>query len=288
MRTLTFTVPKEWDQTKLKVYLRSYCNLSARLLAKQKRVEMGLTINGVHGRANDLLKTGDQVCVNLPDIKKDIEPVHLPLSIVYEDQDIIVIDKDWSMPIYPTAGHDNDSLANALFYYYRQSGVTLGFHPVYRLDKDTSGLIVIAKHGYAAAALSKSIEKEYTAICQGQIEGASTIDAPIRLKEGYTIQREVAKQGQHAITHWKAVCHKNNHTLLHIRLETGRTHQIRVHFSHLGYPLAGDDMYGGHLDKISRQALCCSKVLFVHPVTGQRIELECPPPKDMMAVLNEA
>ena len=104
MRALTFTVPKEWEQSKLKVFLRGYCNLSARLLTKQKRVKMGLTINGEHGRANDLLKTGDVVCVNLPDIEKDIEAVPLPLSIVYEDDDIIVINKDWSMPIYPTEG----------------------------------------------------------------------------------------------------------------------------------------------------------------------------------------
>ena len=186
MRVLTFTVPKEWEQSKLKVFLRGYCNLSARLLTKQKRVKMGLTINGKHGRANDLLKTGDVVCVNLPDIEKDIEAVPLPLSIVYEDDDIIVINKAWSMPIYPTAGHDRDSLANALFYHYQTKGMKLGFHPVYRLDKDTSGLIVIAKHGYAAAILSKSIEKEYTAICEGVLQGQGTIDAPIRLKEGYT------------------------------------------------------------------------------------------------------
>ena len=198
MRALTFTVPKEWEQSKLKVFLRGYCNLSARLLTKQKRVKMGLTINGEHGRANDLLKTGDVVCVNLPDIEKDIEAVPLPLSIVYEDDDIIVINKDWSMPIYPTAGHDRDSLANALFYHYQIHGVKLGFHPVYRLDKDTSGLIVIAKHGYAAAVLSKSIEKEYTAVCEGVLKGEGTIDAPIRLKEGYTIQREIAKDGQRA------------------------------------------------------------------------------------------
>ena len=214
MRALTFTVPKEWEQSKLKVFLRGYCNLSARLLTKQKRVKMGLTINGEHGRANDLLKTGDVVCVNLPDIEKDIEAVPLPLSIVYEDDDIIVINKDWSMPIYPTAGHDRDSLANALFYHYQIHGVKLGFHPVYRLDKDTSGLIVIAKHGYAAAVLSKSIEKEYTAVCEGVLKGEGTIDVPIRLKEGYTIQREVAKDGQRAVTHWKVVGGTNHHTLL--------------------------------------------------------------------------
>lgn len=285
MRALTFTVPKEWEQSKLKVFLRGYCNLSARLLTKQKRVKMGLTINGEHGRANDLLKTGDVVCVNLPDIEKDIEAVPLPLSIVYEDDDIIVINKDWSMPIYPTAGHDRDSLANALFYHYQIHGVKLGFHPVYRLDKDTSGLIVIAKHGYAAAVLSKSIEKEYTAVCEGVLKGEGTIDVPIRLKEGYTIQREVAKDGQRAVTHWKVVGGTNHHTLLQIRLETGRTHQIRVHFSHIGHPLAGDDMYGGHLNGIGRQVLCCSKVLFVHPVTGHRIELACPPQDDMMALV---
>ena len=235
MRALTFTVPKEWEQSKLKVFLRGYCNLSARLLTQQKRVKMGLTINGEHGRANDLLKTGDVVCVNLPDIEKDIEAVPLPLSIVYEDDDIIVINKDWSMPIYPTAGHDRDSLANA--------------------------------------------------VCEGVLKGEGTIDVPIRLKEGYTIQREVAKDGQRAVTHWKVVGGTNHHTLLQIRLETGRTHQIRVHFSHIGHPLAGDDMYGGHLNGIGRQALCCSKVLFVHPVTGHRIELTCPPQDDMMALV---
>lgn len=284
MRSLTFTVPKEWDQLKLKYFLRSYCHLSARLLTKQKRVRMGLTINGNHGKANDILKTGDIVCVNLPDVEKDIESVALPLRILYEDDDILVIDKDFGMPIYPTAGHNNDSLANALFYHYQQSCARLGFHPVYRLDKDTSGLIVIAKHGYAAAILSQSIEKEYTAICEGILEGKGTIDAPIQLKEGYTIQREVSKSGQRAVTHWQAIRHANQHTLLHIRLETGRTHQIRVHFSHIGHPLAGDDMYGGHLDQIGRQALYCSKVLFQHPVTGVSMNFTCEPPKDMEAI----
>ncbi len=285
MRVLSFTVSKEWNQVKLKYFLRSYCHLSARLLTKQKHVKMGLTINGNHGKANDVLKTVDIVCVNLPDVQKDIEPIALPLRILYEDDDIIVIDKAFGMPVYPTAGHNNDSLANALFYHYQQSSVCVGFHPIYRLDKDTSGVIVIAKHGYAAAVLSESIEKEYTAICEGILEGKGIIDAPIRLKDGYTIQREVAKDGQRAVTHWQAVCHANQHTLLHIRLETGRTHQIRVHFSHIGHPLAGDDMYGGHLEQIGRQALCCSKVLFQHPVTGVCMNFTCGPQRDMEVLL---
>ena len=280
MRALTFTVPKEWEQSKLKVFLRGYCNLSARLLTKQKRVKMGLTINGEHGRANDLLKTGDVVCVNLPDIEKDIEAVPLPLSIVYEDDDIIVINKDWSMPIYPTAGHDRDSLANALFYHYQIHGVKLGFHPVYRLDKDTSGLIVIAKHGYAAAVLSKSIEKEYTAVCEGVLKGEGTIDVPIRLKEGYTIQREVAKDGQRAVTHWKVVGGTNHHTLLQIRLETGRTHQIRVHMKYIGHPLLGDFLYNPDYRFIKRQSLHSCRLTFTHPLTGEAMDFTAPLPED--------
>ncbi len=285
MRTLTFTVPKEWEQTKLKSFLRGYCRLSARLLAKQKRVDMGLTINGRHGKANDMLKAGDVVRVHLPEVKKRIEAVSLPLSVVYEDQDIIVIDKDWGMPVYPAPGHDRDSLANALAYYYRTNGVSGGFYPVYRLDKDTTGLIVLAKHSYAAAALRKAIEKEYTAVCQGVLTGKGVIDAPIGLKEGHTIQRAVCSSGRRAVTHWQAIGGTSKHTLLCIRLETGRTHQIRVHFSHIGHPLAGDDMYGGSLEHIGRQALCCSRVRFAHPVTGRCMELTCLPRADMLALV---
>ncbi len=285
MRTLNFTVTQEWVGVTLKVFLRSYCQLSARLLTKQKRIPMGLTINGEHGKANDLLKAGDLVCVNLPACQPHIEPVELPLSIMYEDVDLLVIEKAYAMPVYPTAGHDRDSLANALQYYYKTQGLQLGFYPVYRLDKDTSGLMVIAKHGYAAARLSKAITKEYTAVCEGVLTGQGTICAPIALKPGYTIQREVVPGGQFAVTHWRAIAQTNRYTLLRISLETGRTHQIRVHFAHLGYPLAGDDMYGGSLTDISRQALCCSKVQFAHPVMGKAMEFTAALPGDIQALM---
>lgn len=287
MRELAFPVPREYDGIRMKSFLRGYCGLSARLLAKLKRQPMGITKNGLHAIATDILQAGDTVRIFMRDDEKQPEPVNLPLSVVFEDPDVLVVNKPANMPMYPTPGHDRDSLANAVAAYYLGSGQKIAFRPVYRLDKDTSGLVLLAKNPFAAACLAGSIEKEYFAVCEGELLGSGEIDEPIGLKEGHRIQREVNSGGEKAFTKWKSLCVSSNHSFVVLELETGRTHQIRVHLSHIGHPLAGDDMYGGSLDFIERQALHCGKISFVHPVTKQKMKFLCGLPEDMEKLLED-
>lgn len=247
---------------------------------------MGITKNGFHAIATDILKAGDVVRILMPDDEKQPEPVSLPLSVVFEDQDVLVINKPADMPMYPTPGHDRDSIANAAAAYYLGSDQKIAFRPVYRLDKDTSGLVLLAKNPFTAACLSGSVEKEYFAVCEGELCGCGKVDEPIGLKEGHRIQREVNPNGEKALTNWKSLCVSRNHSFVVLELETGRTHQIRVHLSHIGHPLAGDDMYGGSLDFIARQALHCGKISFLHPVTKQNLEFVCRLPEDMKKLLD--
>ena len=281
LRELTFVVPKQYDGAKLKSFLRGPCEVSVGILTRLKWVYDGITINGEHAYVTKTIFDGDVVRLKLPETESNVEPYPLPLSIVYEDPDVMVINKPSFMPVYPTPGHDRDSLANAVAYEMERRGEEFAFHPIYRLDKNTSGLLVLAKHCYSASLLAFGVEKRYYAICEGVLQGADTIDAPIRLKEGHGIQREVGEGGQKAVTHWKALETKNHHTLLEISLETGRTHQIRVHFSAIGHPLAGDDMYGGSRESLSRQALHCGYAAFQHPVTKEVMEFRLPLPKDL-------
>lgn len=288
LRTLTFTVPPELCGIRVKSFLRGYCGVSVRLLARLKRTPMGIAVNGAHATAVDLLRAGDTLRITLPEDQKQQPARDLPLDIVYEDEDVLVVNKPCSMPIYPTPGHDDDTLANAAAGYWQRRGERVAFRPVYRLDKDTSGLIVLAKNAYAAACLANRVQKEYTAVCEGILTGGGTVDAPIGLAQGSRIQRAAGGDGAPAVTHWQAEGCFGGHTLLKLRLETGRTHQIRVHMAGIGHPLAGDDLYGGGLRLIGRQALHCGKVWFVHPVTGKNIALYCALPPDMEKLLSAA
>ncbi len=285
MRKLTFTVPPEMEGRKLKSFLRGPCGLSSRLMIRLKYVPMGITCNGRHARVIDLLHAGDIVELTIPEDTAALEPTAVPLDIVYEDDDLLVVNKPAGMPVHPSPGHDTDTLANAALGYFQSKGIFCAFRAVCRLDKDTTGLMVLTKNPYAAARLSGRIHKEYLAVCEGVLEGSGVIDAPIRNKEGFGICREVGEGGVEAVTHWTAVSQKDGCTLLRLWLETGRTHQIRVHLSSIGHPLAGDDMYGGSTDRIDRQALHCCLAVFTHPVTGTELRFCAPLPADMRVLI---
>ena len=269
------------DGAKLKNFLRISCGMSARLLVKLKQQPMGLVINGAHARSIDILHCGDQVSIRMPDDRKLAEAGETSVTVVYEDEDLLVVEKPSGMPMHPSPGHDMDTLSNAVAGYFAKKGQQLAVRSIYRLDKDTTGLVVVAKNPYIAARLASGIEKEYTAICEGKLFGEGTVDGPIARMEGHGIQREVSPEGIPAVTHWRAVGGNSGYTLLKLRLETGRTHQIRVHMASIGHPLAGDDMYGGKTDVISRQALHCGRVELSHPVTGKVLVFESPLPEDM-------
>ena len=285
MRQLFFTVPKQVQGVMVKSFLRGYCKVSARLLTKLKRQKNGILVNGLSARTIDRLKGGDTVCISWKEENKALPPNNIFVPVVYEDDNIVVFDKPIGMPVYPTPGHDLDTLANAAAFYAHAHKEDWAFRPVYRLDRDTTGLLVVAKDAYIAADLAGKVQKYYYAVCEGELLRDGSIDKPIRVKEGHTIQREAGNGGERAVTHYQVLGAGNGHTLLKLWLETGRTHQIRVHMSSIGFPLAGDDMYGGGRQWIHRQALHCGKLMLVHPVTNVDLKVQCAFPKDMIDLL---
>ncbi len=297
MPVLTFTVPEQNDGISVYNFLRAKCGVSYRLIHRLKRVPMGITANGFHIRTIDPLCGGDVVALNIPEDENPTVPVEMPIDIVYEDEHIAVINKPFGMPVHPAREHVADTLANAFSAHLLANGEpNSAFRVINRLDRDTSGLVLTAKNSHAASLLHGRTDKIYYAICQGILTESGTVDAPIRVKEGHGIQREVGEGGIRAVTHWCAMRNMTltarngvsyDLTLLEIHLETGRTHQIRVHFSSMGMPLAGDDMYGGSRDLISRQALHCGQLDFSHPITGKRLQFTSPLPDDMKALCDE-
>lgn len=253
MRRLSYTVPGGWDGAAAGSFLRIGLGLSARALAGVK-YSGELALNGTPCHTGVLLHTGDLLELTLPEENSDYPPAELPLDIAYEDRDLLIVRKPAGMPVHPSPGHGLDSLLNAAAWHYRLTGQRGRIRPLYRLDKDTSGLLPLAKHKIAAGA---RLQKRYLAVCEGGLEGSGTVNAPIGLRAGSKIVRQVRPDGQSSLTRWRALAQApdRSHTLLSLDLLTGRTHQIRVHMAYLGHPLAGDDLYGGSLSKISRQAL---------------------------------
>lgn len=274
IRRLTYTITAEHDGKTVQDFLMGEHGYSRRIITKLKQVRGDILLNGEHIRMVDPIHTGDVIQVTLHE-ETYIEPNgELFVPIEYEDDDIIVYNKPANMPVHPSRNHQHDTLANAYCYHMQQKDMQATFRPINRLDRDTSGLVVVAKNALSASKLSGAIEKEYTAVVCGKLtppEG--TIDAPIIRLDDFHIQRGVSENGQRAVTHYKVERQNEKYSLVRIRLETGRTHQIRVHFSHIGYPLAGDDMYGGDMTDIKRQALCCNQVAFRHPVTNRHIKI---------------
>lgn len=284
---LTFTVTEKYNKKPAKLFLRDYCDVSARTLVQLKNTELGITRNGSLLKVIDPVYTGDYVVLKFPEDENEIIPVKMPLNILYEDKHILVLNKPAFMPVHPTRDHQADTLANGVAFYMRQKNEFYSFRALNRLDRDTTGIVLLAKNVYSANKLRNCVEKNYYAVCEGEILNNGRIEAPISLKEGHTIQREVSPLGAKSITNYEVIKHGNMHTLLKFKLETGRTHQIRVHMSHLGHPLAGDDMYGGSLNYINRQALHCASCVFIHPVLGEKIKIFSEIPNEMKNILRD-
>lgn len=284
-KQLEFIVPPEWNDKNANDFLRYYCKVSARMITRLKRENNGITRNSVLLRTIDKVYENDKIILKLPIDNNKITPVKGNLNILFEDEYVLIVDKPYNMPVHPTKIHQNDTLANLVIYHQLSNKENFTFRAINRLDKDTSGIVVIAKDRYTASSLFGNLQKIYYAICEGEITNNGTINRPIGLMEGHTIQRCIREDGEKSITHYKVIKNINNHTYLEIQLETGHTHQIRCHFSGIGYPLAGDDMYGGEIKFISRQALHCGKVMFIHPITNKEITITSDTPEDMMILL---
>ncbi len=264
MGQLVYKVTRD---TKLEEFLRKDCKISKRMISRLKRTENGITREGKLVRTIDEVFEGDFIVLKYED-NKILEPNEkLKVNIAFENENLIVFDKPVGMPVHPSIKHQGDTLGN--FFAYKFPKLT--FRPINRLDRDTSGLCIIAKNAVSAAALQSDIEKVYYAVVSGNIVGEGTIDLPIAREQESIIKRIVCEDGQRAVTHYKSIISRDKYSLLEIKLETGRTHQIRVHFSHIGYPLAGDDLYGGSIEDISCQALHCGQLIFKEPLTGEEI-----------------
>lgn len=292
-RTINYEIKEEYDGLRVEQFLKRH-GYSSQNLAEIKRMPKSILVNGIHYYMRDMLHAGDRLCVCICETKcsEKIPPTELPLDIVYEDEDIIVINKPAGMPIHPSMNNYHNSMANALAWYYRQQDKPFIFRCCNRLDRDTSGLTVVAKHLVSGNILSsmvrrREIHREYLAIVRGSVTPSSgTIDAPLGRKDGTIIERTVDfEQGERAITHYKVIEEKNGHSLVSLCLETGRTHQIRIHMKHLGFPLIGDYLYNPDMEYISRQALHSHCLSFRHPITGETMEFTAPLPADMRAVL---
>lgn len=285
-KSLEFTVPQECDGALLGTFLHKTKSVSQRIIRNAKRMDGGITADRVHIRTIDTVRAGQRIKILLPPAQCDMQSEDIPLDIVYEDEHYLLINKDSNMPVHPTSSiHVTDTLANGVAYYMRRCGDLFSISIVNRLDKDTSGLVLIAKNAYAAENAAKTAQKKYFAVCSGELRQPGRIDAPIARCGDSIITRCVDESGASAVTNYEPLKIANGRTLAAIRLETGRTHQIRVHFSYIGHPLEGDDLYGGSLDNISRQALHCSELSFYHPILEQRLEFSSPLPEDMAALL---
>lgn len=285
MRVLEYIIPEEFDGKTVESFLRGHIKMSLALLRSQKRVPDGITLNGVHTRSIDKIHTNDILRVNLPDDEKASIPSDYPLDIIYEDEDILVINKPAELPMHESHNHQGDTLANAVAGYLVRKGKPAVFRAVGRLDKGTSGAVLCALNTFAASKLSGKIEKEYLAVPTGRYSENVTVDKPIYRPDPIKTYRTADDRGDIAVTHFFPLEWGDDYSLLLIRLETGRTHQIRVHSAYMGTPLYGDTMYGTADKDIKRQALHCKSLTFIHPVTNEKMTFEAPMPEDMERLL---
>ena len=281
------TLP-EGAECPAKAYLMRVCGVSSGLW---KRIKHSGTfaVNGIPAiAAHTTLRTSDIVSYELP-IVSSVTPERLPLAIVYEDVDLLIIDKPAGQLVHPTTKEAHGTVANAILGLYEERGIRLDFHPCHRLDRNTTGLLLIAKHPEVQYQIAKqsTLTREYLGLIDGMLTPTEgTIDAPIARALPSIILRCVSPNGKPARTHYQTEWTNRRHSLLHLRLETGRTHQIRVHLAHLGHPLLGDDLYGGSTDLIPRHALHSAQLTLTHPRTGERLSVTSPLPNDMARILS--
>lgn len=279
MRTINFKIKEKDDSKQIRDFLSNF-GVSSALLTTLKCSENGILLNGVFAKTIEKLHTDDTLTINIEDSGVAPKASNRKVHILYNDDDIIVADKPPFMPVHQSRNHIGDTLSNAVAPFLDGS-----FRSVYRLDRDTSGLVVIAKHTLSASKLAGKCDKTYYAICNGTTNFNGTINLPIARENESIIKRCVSPFGEKAITHYTSLFYKNNKTLVKINLETGRTHQIRVHFSHCSKALVGDTLYGKGDKYIMRQALHCGEVAFKHPVTNEQMHFILPPPPDFFNCL---
>lgn len=290
---LSYQIDKDEHYDNVLHVLKEQFLLSDRLITKLKKANK-IYLNSLPTYTKKSVTVGDTVSV-LIDFEEDnsnIVASNIPLNIIYEDDYLLVLNKPANIAIHLSILHFDNSLSNGVKFYFDKLGLKKKIRIVNRLDRNTSGIVILAKNEYIQECLIKQMKtnefkKEYLAIAKGILESKSgTLNFPIARKEGSIIERTVSSDGDSAITHYDVVKEFNNLSLVHIVLETGRTHQIRVHFSHIGHPILGDTLYGSPSELINRQALHSYKLTFIHPVTKKELILESSLPNDIKNIIN--
>ena len=294
-RNIDYIIDEDSAGLRVEQFLRRK-RYSGQNLSEIKRMPKSILVNGVHYYMRQELSKGDHLQVRICETKNSekIPPTNLPLDIIYEDEDLLVLNKPAGMPIHPSLNNYTNSIANALAYYFQSQGKPFIFRCCNRMERDTSGLTIVSKHLVSGSILSdmtkyREVHREYLAIARGSVTPSEgTIQAPLGRKEGTIIERTVDwEHGEDAVTHYKVVKEANGHSLVSLRLETGRTHQIRIHMKYLGYPLIGDYLYNPDMEYMTRQALHSHHMEFTHPITGEHMSFTAPLPEDMARVMQE-
>lgn len=267
----------------LRTYLRGHQGITARMLKRLKAQENGITCNGKPIRVVDTVQNGDRIVLTLPEIPSFEGNPSLQIPIVWESEELVIYNKPVGMPVHPSAKHRGDTLGNAFAARYPDSA----FHAVFRLDRNTSGLCAVAKSAYAANLMQGKFQKRYYALVPHGLHGNGTISAPIARQQESVITRCVREDGKQAVTHYRVLWEGEDCTLVECILETGRTHQIRVHMAHIGYPLLGDSLYGGDCSILTEQALHCGWLSFPALDDNKEIILTASLREDMLKLLPE-
>ncbi|MCX7904758.1 MAG: RluA family pseudouridine synthase [Caloramator sp.] len=289
---MIFNISKDDAGKRLDNFLKFEKGFSTRLIKKITKNDCAF-INGKTAWADDILKEGDIVEILLKENKEqDIIPEDIPIDIVYEDVDILVVNKPPFMVVHPTKSHQSGTLANAVMHYFKRTNQNCIVRLINRLDRDTSGLVMIAKSQFAHQAMAKMFEKnevkkEYIAIVKGKMEGKGTIDLPIDRPSLDSVKRCVIEGGQRAITHFEVIDSNEDISIVKLILETGRTHQIRVHLSHIGHPILGDELYGEKSSLIGRQALHAFRLTFNKLRGENKVTCTANIPYDMLDIIKK-
>ncbi|MDU6358891.1 MAG: RluA family pseudouridine synthase [Clostridiales bacterium] len=298
-RTIQYKIEEQHNGKCISMFLKEK-EYSRAVIIELKKTKTGIQKNGTWAGVNEILNTGDilEICLTEQGASENIVPRELQLDILYEDEDILVVNKPYDTPIHPSVNNYNNTLANGVVHYYQQQNKPYIFRCINRLDRDTTGVTILAKNLISASILSKrmkerGLSRTYVAFVEGITKEEGTIDRPIGREEGTIIKRKIdEKEGKHAVTHYckleelqvegKAV------SVVALQLETGRTHQIRVHMASIGHPLLGDFLYNESNHMLTRQALHAVSCAFYHPITGEYKRITAPLPKDMAMLMQRS
>jgi 23S rRNA pseudouridine1911/1915/1917 synthase len=290
MRKLEFIVTPEFDNCPLLHFMKTELELSTYIIKHLRNTPETVFINGTHWRVVDKVKPGDKLTLFIPEKTTPPPLWDVPIDIIFEDEDILIVNKPSGVSSHPTRNHPNGTLCNAVAsYLIKTQNEPAAGRAVGGLDKVTSGVMIFAKNSYAASKLNGNMNKVYNAIVWGTLEPTGTINAPIyRPDMGLTL-RTVDERGDYAITHWKVIEQLSDKAFVEVKTETGRTHQIRVHFDYIGNPLVGDELYGAEeTECLNHAALHCRQITITHPVTSEEMTFVAPLPDDMKKELEKS